>query len=337
MAMLRSRARCLVASLAMLSATGAQTCAAESAFSSATWRSYAITEALLIGRDGQSGRPLIVDGPTGATLLAGQDMPFPFAGGIRTFLGSRAPDDRGWELGYFGIYDQVAEAGMRLSGANFLQVPDPLGSDLTSEAQEATATWRSTINSAEFNLFRTRSAWTDRHEAWRTIDWLVGFRYVGVEESARLLVNSCSGDGPLVPYGVRTSSNMFGAQVGGRGRLDWQRWAVEGWAKAGLFGVARTEMQDPLVDWLGEPVPGRGTASSRSDGGAGFVGDVNLTVVRRINDVWGLRLGYNTLWIAGTALAPNQFSFAADGPVRSVADGGGIFLHGVNCGLEARW
>jgi hypothetical protein len=51
-----------------------------------------------------------------------------------------------------------------------------------------------------------------------------------------------------------------------------------------------------------------------------------------------LRAGYNLIWIAGAALAPDQLDFSgvlpAGNQLRSDAS---VFLHGVSGGLEARW
>ena len=75
-----------------------------------------------------------------------------------------------------------------------------------------------------------------------------------------------------------------------------------------------------------------------TDAGVGFLGDLNYTVTRRLNDTWWLRLGYNMIWLSGVALAPDQWDFtntAASGT--TLVGGGGVFLHGANLGLEARW
>jgi len=54
--------------------------------------------------------------------------------------------------------------------------------------------------------------------------------------------------------------------------------------------------------------------------------------------VWGLRAGYNLYWLTNAALAPTQYDFGlfADSGSR-VNDNGGLFLHGANLGVEARW
>ena len=130
---------------------------------------------------------------------------------------------------------------------------------------------------------------------------------------------------------------MFGAQVGGRARWNWERWAVECWGKAALLGNAQRQFQDPLVsaeDALLRP--------ARSSTGAtpGMIADLNVSTIYRLTEVWGIRAGFNTIWLGGVALAPNQFDFgdpaaAASGTLRQ--PNGSIFLMGANLGLEARW
>jgi hypothetical protein len=300
------------------------------------WTSYAITEALIMGRDNQAAnQPLVVEvGNPENVLLSGQDLQFPFGGGVRAFYGARSRDQGGWEIGYFGLYGQSAGAATSVAAPGYLQAPGPLGDTLTDQGEAAALAWNSTINGAEANVFRTSTEWSDRHEAWRTVDWLVGFRYVSVEESAVLSIKSCDCEGPSVPYGVRTSNNLFGGQVGTRGRLTWNRWAFEGWAKAGLMGTLERQGQDAVVDYQGFV---QREASSSAATEVGFIGDINLSAIYRLSEIWGIRAGYNTIWIGGVALAPDQFSFAADGPVTTVTNGGGIFLHGASLGLEARW
>ena len=58
-----------------------------------------------------------------------------------------------------------------------------------------------------------------------------------------------------------------------------------------------------------------------------------------LTNVWNLRAGYTILWIEGLALAPNQLNFNLAAPAggQQVNNSGGMFLHGVNVGLDARW
>lgn len=300
------------------------------------WTDYALTEALFWGRDNQAiNQPLIVGEDTGATIASVRDLQFPVAAGVRAFYGRRDPNQGGWEIGYFGVYGMSASEFVTAPATEFIQVPPPLGDGLTDQGETARLKYNSLVNSAEANLFRTWHEWRPSSGSWLTVDWLAGFRYIGVEETAAIDMNCCIADTVEVPYRVRTHNNMFGGQVGSRARWTWNRWAVEGWAKAGLLGNAEKQMQDALIDYQSVPVrPAVATSGSE----VGFIGDLNLSVIYRLNEVWGIRAGYSTVWINGLALAPNQFDFATtEGDGSRLTGGGSMFLNGANLGLEARW
>jgi hypothetical protein len=65
------------------------------------WTTYGLTEALIMGRDNQAAnQPLLVEvGNPDNVLLSGNDLQFPFGGGIRAFYGARNPELNGWEIG----------------------------------------------------------------------------------------------------------------------------------------------------------------------------------------------------------------------------------------------
>ena len=303
------------------------------------WRTYALSEALFWGRDNHAvAQPLLVAVGDGTPLLSASDLQFPFSEGVRAFYGRRDPAAGGWEIGYFGIYGQSASSTVVAPAGGLLQVPEPLGGVLTTGADAAVVKYQSVVNSAEANIFATATDWRSRWGGWLTVDWLAGFRYVGVEESSSIVLDSCAGDpdcAAKVPYGVRTRNNMFGAQLGTRGRMTWRNWATEGWAKAGLLGNAEEEIQSPLVTSSGAPL---GRIGSASRGQVGFVGDINLSAIYRLTETWGIRAGYNLVWLEGLALAPNQYDFSLDEAAGGrINPGGGMFLHGANLGLEARW
>ncbi|MFM7034767.1 MAG: BBP7 family outer membrane beta-barrel protein [Planctomycetia bacterium] len=302
------------------------------------WTDYALTEALFWQRDNQAGSiPLIVDRDSGATLISAGDPQFPVAAGVRSFYGRRTPCQGGWEIGYFGVYGMSASSFAAVTPPAYLQMPNPIGSALTDRGESATVKYNSLINSAEANVFSTRHEWRESSQSWLTVDWLAGFRYVNVEEQSSIVVNCCVDDSSLkaVRYSLRTHNNMFGGQVGTRGRWTWNQWAIEGWAKAGLLGNAESQVQDPLIDFT--PYQQRGVRSG-SGSEVGFIGDLNLSVIYRLSEVWGIRAGYNTVWINGLALAPRQFDFAvSDLAGTGLNGGGGMFLSGANLGLEARW
>jgi len=102
-----------------------------------------------------------------------------------------------------------------------------------------------------------------------------------------------------------------------------------------------SQAQQPIVNSVissgGVPFVER-SARSATEGGTGLIGDLNFTLIYRIDETWGLRVGYNLIWLSGVALAPNQFDFAAPpGGGTGLNGGSGVYLYGGNLGVEARW
>lgn len=309
---------------------------------------YTTFDVLFIQRDDDaSSQPLALN--SGVPLITANEPSYAVQPGIRAFSGFIDETSRGWEAGYLGIWDMTARK--EIAGPNVYapeQLPLIPNAEGFRDRELATAAFSSTINSAEVNrIWRTSDSGFNRggRYPWQrcvgyergTFDWLFGFRYVGLDESGSMTYAG----GPLIPaasaYSLQTSSNMFGVQVGQRSRWQSVNWAFETVAKAALTGNALSQSQREIVDVITPSQPVRPAASS-AGGSVGFVGDLNLTVVRRINDVWGIRAGYNLIWLSGVALAADQFDFTATSSSgTTLVDGGNLFLHGANLGLEARW
>ena len=300
------------------------------------WEHYAIFDVLFLQRNNQAGnQPLLINDQTGLPVMTAQDLQPSVATGVRVFYGHLITDTVGWEIGYTGIYGMFGQAAV--AGPGIIDFPDPLGTDFT-DANSARATWWSTLNMAEANVF-----WYDCCEecgpccrrSCHCWSWLTGFIWAGLDEQSSIDTLCC--DPPEAnKYGsVRTSTNYFGPQVGMWGRREWQRWAVEGWWKTAVCGTNAYQAQDPIVSTVtGLVRPGR----SATDTGVGFIGGLNGTLVYRLTEVWGLRAGYNLYWLTNAALAPTQYDFGAFADSGSrVNDNGGLFLHGANLGVEARW
>lgn len=314
---------------------------------------YALFNTLFLQRDNQSmGRPLVVDGPGGAGAISAGDLSFATQPAWRFFLGQARGCDPGWEVGYLGVWGMFASRTASSPNGS-LEAPGPLGLQpgVLRNADVARASYRSSLNSAEFNLFRrVADRGPDRlaGEPWRrsgcydggSFDWLCGFRWAGLDETA-LLAFTPPGNAGAGLYGVSSTSNIFAAQVGARSRMAWERWAFESWGKVGFGGTAMSQAQQPIVNSVissgGVPFVER-SARSATEGGTGLIGDLNFTLVYRIDDTWGLRVGYNLIWLSGVALAPNQFDFATSSTAGTGLNGGsGVYLYGANLGLEARW
>lgn len=309
------------------------------------WESYAVFDALFMQRDNTANDgPLVLDGDTLATAIGSRDLQFPVAPGVRTVYGQHGPEGTGWEVGYLGVYGMFADAAA--TGNDNLEIAPPLANAVAGlrGAGAARATYGSVLNSAEVNLlFTERCFHRPRHSAYKaechtgtlTLDWLAGFRWAGLDEQAALAFGADPGS-LVTGYAVRTSSNLFGGQLGLRGRVAWQGWAVESWVKAALAGSVLGQSQDAIVDSVTGDVY-RSARGSRTETPGGIF-DVGATLVYRLTDTWGLRFGYNALWLTGVALAPDQFDFATETTAGTKLDGNQtLWLGGASLGLEARW
>ena len=304
---------------------------------------YAFAEAVAFQRDNQSADvPLVIDTITGEPVLSVGQLLSPVSYGVRAFVGERARDGWGWEAGYLGVYGMASS--QTVSGPGSLQLAGPLANQVFPffDAENVVATYSSTFQSGEFNLFRSCCRPGPKANACGgcCIDWLGGFRYVNLTEQAGMTFTCCTTE-PLGPYtsvyDVTTSNNLVGGQLGGRVSRTWRNWAVEGWAKAGVFANVQNQSQGPVVDPLDptQPRPDRRYGSAIDPA---MLADVNVSLVYRINRTFGVRVGYSALWAGNVALAPNQWNFGtATDAGMGIVGHGGLFLNGANLGIDACW
>jgi hypothetical protein len=309
---------------------------------------YGIVESVFLQRDNDVGDQPLATTSSGATLITANQPQYTVQPGLRLFYGSIDNCDTGWEAGYLGVWSMFADTVA--AGAN-VQAPEPFPNLPNAQGFEnrtaARAAYLSTLNSVESSLiWRSCDGGFNRYAdlPWQrcrnyrhgTFDWLLGFRWVGLDDTATM---SYSGGTIPVPstYSVQTASNIFGVQLGRRGRMEWDNWALEGWAKVVLGGAYLSQSQAPIIDII-TPDPVIRGRRSRRDGEVGFVGDLSCSLVRRVTDDVSIRVGYNLIWLSGVAPAPDQFDFTTTASSGTGLDpGGNVFLHGANFGLERRW
>jgi len=313
-------------------------------------RSYAVFDALFLQRNNATvNQSLIVDtaAPNTALISTG-DLTSTIGTGARLLYGNYGENDVGWEVGYLGVYGMNAKR-TATSATGDLASAYPRFAPVSGfrDGSFSTATYSSNLNSLECNLvlheydggFNRRSVrpWQrcDGYDGGH-VDWLAGFRWADVEESALLSMRSTNPT-PQSTYGVTSSSNLFAGQVGIRGRMAFERWATEGFMKIGIAGTSLYQSQT-MVDAF-DSTPLRSPRSGDT-AGMGLIAEMNWTAIYRFNDVWGFRVGYNMMSLTGLALAPDQWVFSPSNAA-SVGTGvhgtGSLFLAGGSLGLEARW
>jgi putative beta barrel porin BBP7 len=216
-----------------------------------------------------------------------------------------------------------------------LMLPDDLGLQVNNffGADDVGVRYTSDVHSFEANLVHCCCSCNGCGQC-HSIEWLAGFRYLNLDEEFRLS-SFDSQEGTSI-YKVETENNLYGVQIGSRYRgCSGGYWSWETTGKAGIYGNDMEQSQAPIVDF---PAFVFRTRRGSDESDVAFVGELNATAIYHLSRMWGLRAGYNLIWIEGVALAPEQLDFTnTPDSGRKLVDGGGVFLHGVNVGVEARW
>ena len=305
---------------------------------------YGQVEALFMKREPRLvNQPIVVDPNTGTTFLSTSDLGFKFDPGLRATVGVDLCGGRALEFTYFDLFQGTASGLATRPDANaFLTFPNNLFGNVFVGMDLDRVSYSSRVQSFELNLpchigcCECCDTCGCGALHCRSFEWLAGFRYIDLNEELNILAQkTVSGAVEEGTYDIRTSNRLFGAQLGARLRRSSCQFGWEATGKAGVFANDAQERQS-VVDFPTFPI--RPTVSSSGNRTA-FVGEFNLSAFCRLTDIWSLRGGYNVMWIEGLALAPDQldFNFATSPSGNVLHNNGGMFLHGVNVGLEARW
>ena len=189
----------------------------------------------------------------------------------------------------------------------------------------ATFDYRSNLYNTEFNIYRQSSSF-----CWLTT--LAGFRWIEIGEEYSAVFTT----GATTPnFAIDANNHLYGLQIGALAKLDsYGPWRFDSWLKAGVY--ANSADQDTMEDF--SSAGGQVIFASARSSNVAFVGDVGVSVSRRITDRLSLRFSYMALWIEGIALAPEQLDNSD--PSSSIANldhSGGTFYHGGFIGGEFLW
>ena len=297
-------------------------------FSFANGQTYFQAEALFLRRDNAlSSRPVVIDDATLGVRLSTRSLNGDTGVGQRFLLGRMLDDNSAVEVSYFGI--NAWQSSVSVSDPNNLDIPGPLVVPATDfdNADSMRLSNSSDLHNVELNWWQTLSGTRTSGASL-----LFGARYLHLTDEFN--IHSTDNDGTISDYNIRARNNLFGAQVGARLAGNTEQWGWEVTGKTGLFGNAAESHQ--FVGDNNNATVLRDTSTNR--GAVAFVGDINTSVVWHMSRTWSLRGGYNLMWIEGVALGGNQldFTFDADSGQR-INRSGGVFLHGANVGLQARW
>ena len=195
-------------------------------------RSYAVFDALFLQRNNAAiDRPVVVSStaPT-ASVISGSDPTSTIGTGARLVYGNYGEEDLGWEVGFVGVYSMTAARAVTSAGGT-LEAANQTFATQTGlvDGFSARVTDNTSINSIELNAvfheydggYNRRSGRpAQRCEGYDGghVDWIGGFRWANLQDAASLAIPRGSSTVPST-YDVNSTSNLFAAQVGTRGRM----------------------------------------------------------------------------------------------------------------------
>jgi hypothetical protein len=306
---------------------------------------YVEVEALFLARQSLfNHQNVVVDPNTGRSFLSTADVDLGFDPGLRITAGMRICGGMALEVSYFGLFGGNASASATKPDPDaFLTLGGNLVGNVFVDMSGVQMTDSSWVQSIEINLPCCCGCCDDCRDACgcgelrcQSFEWFGGFRYLVLGDdfniAAERIVSGAVEEGS---YNIRTVNQLFGVQAGARWRRTWGR---VGWEATGKVGIYANDMEETqtVTDFPNFPL--RPTVSG-SEVGVAFVGELDLSALYRLTDVWNLKAGYTLIAIQGLALGPDQldFNFAQSPSGNEVHNGGGMILQGLNVGVEARW
>ncbi len=196
----------------------------------------------------------------------------------------------------------------------------------------ALATSSAGIQSFEVNRRRSLDRWDG--------DFLYGFRWVEWNERLAISDTTRTGtDSGADFFSTDTLDNLYGAQIGLdlvlAGSREGRVW-LEGIGKAGIF--YDRAVQNSFVNSVStDQIVCRNAASVDT---TSFVGELGFTGCVRLSEHWVARTGFTMFWLGNVSAAADQLSannLFSQEIVSRIDTGAGVFLYGLNLGLEASW
>ena len=193
-------------------------------------------------------------------------------------------------------------------------------------------------------VLKPSGKWQRECQPRTTLSYLIGFRYVSLDESFGYgswgrftdngVTNPVSGD-----YDILTHNDMFGPQIGADLMFHKCRYSLGIQTKVAPLVNFSDQSSTIVTDTSGDPLATYGDINdsryAKKDAFS-LVSEVSLLGNYRIRQDLVVHAGYHFAWMTGLALAGEQIQFqpnAAD----TLNDNGRVFYHGVSGGLEWIW
>jgi hypothetical protein len=303
---------------------------------------YVIADVMALKRDPSDERPIATrDTPTDV-VLSTSDLRNEFEAGLRVLVGRQLSEWYSVEASYFGLMTWNAQAAVRDTTTNALGTAGNLFSPFTNFGDPAVAGFdfnslaaienRSSLDNFELNL-RQR---IDLPPTGMGAAITYGVRFMDLSERFSYRTESASPlGGSIADLDVETDNDLVGFQLGSI--LEF-RVEERGWVVVEMKGVVAHNDADQATS--GSIGAGTAIDSARGETRTAFVGDISVAAVYQFTPRLLGRIGYQSMWVDGVALASENLQADPNllvlGPPQLAHDGS-IVYHGPFAGLMWTW
>lgn len=222
-------------------------------------------------------------------------------GGLELFMTTRNSQGRGWEVRYFGLFEDS----------------DTVSQTLFPSGATGSLTRTGDVHNVELNFLRQAHGPLARL-GLSLNEVIFGLRYFQVNDALRFDSNFSSG------FGQAAENSLFGVQVGRRLEKQFgHRWGIAGFGKIGLYN---NRLNSSLA------FDGGSAFSGRKDDVA-FLGEFDLALTYTFKPNVRAKLGYRTLGVTGIGIAERQSS-GGFSPSQATDTNGDVSLQGGYIGIE---
>ena len=287
------------------------------------------------------------EGILGPTVLDMNQLEIEEVSGFRVTGAYLVAPATALEASYFGGFSWSSSAAVNSAGNLFSVFSEfgfnPLnGFPETDQAHRHRIDFSSELDSGELNL---RHRWVSANCVVHS-SVLVGARYLRLADDFiyNTQVDTANPYPNQLNYLLQTDNDLVGAQVGGDSMICFTpRFKLGGEAKAGLYGTR--SKQATTANFIDNTGTGGIFQELERDTDVAFVGEAGISGIFKVTPRLSLKLGYQVLYVAGVAVAVDNFNTASPLPsggqpstrTALLDNDGDVFYHGANLGFEWTW
>lgn len=291
---------------------------------------------------------LRIGGNAGQQILS-DDVQHGDLSGLGFSLITRSADGNGWEVGYWGIDDEVdvtydSPDFISIGGLDNLNLGGFTVFENFNNANNFRIYRDSEINNLEVNLLRNGGDYCTRRGRRGNFELLGGFRMFQFDESYRIVGNGSAPYPATTEYQLQAENLLVGGQLGARSEICLtNRMRLATGVNFGLFNN-HVETRQRVFDQAGTnatvnggPAAGRDFDYADEQNDIAILGELRLGLIYQISQKLRANVGYRAFGVSGVALAVDQvpMNFEDPGLLQQSRTNGSLLMHGIYFGAES--